>query len=55
VQNLTEETLTGQQIGLRGVGSPTTATVATEARTVAVTNATITDSFAPYETHVYVV
>jgi hypothetical protein len=55
VLNETDQALTNQQIRLRGVGAATSATVASEARTVPITSATITDSFGPYEAHVYVV
>ena len=55
VLNSTDQPLANQQIKLRGAGAATSATAASESRTVPISNSTITDSFGPYETHVYIV
>jgi hypothetical protein len=55
VLNATDQPLADRQIRLRGVGEATSANVASESRTVAISSNTITDSFGPYEAHVYVV
>ncbi|HEV8605996.1 MAG TPA: PA14 domain-containing protein [Tepidisphaeraceae bacterium] len=55
ILNATDQPLADQRIRLRGVGAAGIATVASESRTVAISDSTITDSFGPYEAHVYVV
>jgi hypothetical protein len=55
VLNATDQALTNQVIKLRGVGAVTSAAVASESRTVGISNSSISDSFGPYEAHVYVV
>jgi hypothetical protein len=55
VLNQSDQAVANQAIKLRGAGAATSATVASEARAVQISNSTITDSFAPYEAHVYIV
>jgi hypothetical protein len=55
VLNQSDQPLSNQQIKLRNIGAATTATVASESRSVPITSNTITDSFGPYEAHVYIV
>ena len=54
VLNMSGNTLTNQQMTLRGTAG-TTAVVQGESRSVNITGGVITDNFAPYEAHVYVV
>jgi hypothetical protein len=46
---------TTQAISLQGVGKPETAQVVGESRSVSLSKATFTDTFAPHEAHVYAV
>ena len=53
VLNTSGQSLADQAIGLVGVGRSGTAIVESERRTVSFKRGTLTDSFAPYEAHVY--
>jgi len=53
--NKTDQAMANQVIKLRGVGAATSATVASESRTVSISNSSMSDSFGPYEAHVYIV
>ena len=55
VLNLSNQWLGNQGMLLRGVNPWATATVGGENRTVSVQNGWMSDSFKPYEMHVYVV
>ena len=52
VLNFSNQTVT-RSVTLQGVGTPATATVHGESRTVALTNGMLTDTFTPYAVHVY--
>jgi hypothetical protein len=54
VLNYSNQTVTNATLTLKGAGTAT-ATVQGESRTVSLTNGVTTDTFAPYEAHVYVV
>jgi hypothetical protein len=54
VFNYSNGTVT-QQVALKGAGSAGSATVQGESRSVALSNGTFTDTFAPYQVHIYVV
>jgi len=53
VLNTSGASLASQTIGLRGVGRTGTVSVESERRTLTFKRGTLTDSFAPYEAHVY--
>jgi hypothetical protein len=53
VLNMSEQTLKNQPIQLEGTGRSKSATVQFEKRTVAIRKGAMTDTFAPFETHVY--
>jgi hypothetical protein len=55
VLNTSDRPLTKVNVRLHGVGNPDSAAVSSEKRSVAVDNGVITDDFASYATHVYVV
>jgi hypothetical protein len=53
VLNFSDATLTNQQLKLYGVTPTATASVKGETRSVSISNGTMTDSFKPYEVHIY--
>jgi hypothetical protein len=54
VFNYSNQTTT-QQVTLKGAGSAASATVQGESRSVALTGGSFSDTFTPYQAHIYVV